>query len=270
MKPRPAHIRMRRGIALLLVLAAVSGAAVSASVIAASRTDSATAARRAELLNQADTLADAAHDAALWWLRRQSGTVVLPPDAASPRLPVLDHAIELAGGVTAQIRVTAFDQIGMTPLRHADFNAAESITGLDQISASRHASGRSPFPGHDEAPSPALGERYAIHNTVTEQHPAGRLNIHTAPIDLLQTAMGESGDNRLAQIVRARAAGRRASNISVVRHDRARPVPTLVASSNTWSFRIEAVAGGVSSAWWSTYTHRGADWELVQRLPITR
>ncbi len=270
MSRRDAQIRTRRGIALLLVLAAASGAAVSASIIASSRTDSMTAARQAELLRQADALADAAHDAAHWWLRRASGTIVLPPDAPAPRVPVFDHTIELPDGVTARIRVTAFDQLGMTPIQLADFPHAAAITGLDQISPDRHTQGLSPFPDHDERSSSTLGERFATHNAAGDQHPAGRLNIHTAPIALLQSATEETGDDRLAQIIRARAAGRRATNVGVVRHDRARRVPTLVAGSNAWSFRIEAQAGGVSSAWWSTYIHRGADWELVQRLPITR
>jgi hypothetical protein len=279
MSRRPHLQRSRRGIALLLVLAtlvlAVTAAAGLARVATAARLH-AESARRAIA---ADALLDAAEAPILDWLHRHAGRTVLPPEATSPRVAVLDDEIEF-GGQQCRLTITAFDQCGMVPpswgasgrgtmlptdILKAMERAGEALTehpGLDLLDADRPT-----YPGAEERPVPAVGELLATHNPPRPGRPPA-VNINTAPIPLLHALYAARGLGGLEAVLEARAAGRVASPgaLSAPRTDDDIPLP--VAMSGAWAFRIDCVAGGLHRSWWCVYADTGSNWERVQRLAI--
>lgn len=274
--------RSRRGVALLVVLAAlvVSTSAVVALSGVALGSRLAASARRDSVL--ADRLRDAADAPILDWLRRHAGRVVLPPDALSPRFLVLDDAVEL-GGERARLRVTAFDQCGMPPTgpRSGRLDAllpAEVTRGLDRLGGV-YTEGpgldllaavcdRRVYPGGEQA-GLALGECAATHNP---SRLGGRpvVNINTAPMALVASVYDGLGVDGIDALLDARWAGRVASPGSRRAPgggDGSWPLP--VSMSTAWAFRIDCRVGGVSRSWWCVYADTGSDWERVQRVAIT-
>ena len=275
------HARSRRGIALLLVLAtlvfAVCAAAGLARVATVARLHSETARRGAA----ADTLLNAADAPILDWLHRHAGRIVLAPETASPRVLVLDDAMEFAG-LPCRISIIAFDQCGMAPaswhgatlpgdildqLRRTG-DAFTSNPGLDLLGGTV---ARPAFPGSQATSILAVGELLATHNPPRPGRPPV-VNVNTAPIALLRPVYAAWGLGGLEAVIDARAAGRAASpgvrsapNEAPLGGDGA-PLP--VAMSGVWAFRIDCAAGGVRRSWWCVYADTGSHWERVQRLAI--
>ena len=125
----------RRGVALLLVLAAVL-VGLAAATVAAQAATVASLARRAERDRQiADDAARSLARAAEDWLARSADRVALAPDAVLPAVEVLAEEVVLEAssleassveGTAAQdgassllVRIVAFDQRGMVPWREA-------------------------------------------------------------------------------------------------------------------------------------------------------
>ena len=271
--------RSRHGIALLLVLAtlvlAVTAAAGLARVATAARLHAESARRAAA----ADALLDAAEAPILDWLHRHAGRTVLPPEVASPRVAVLDDAVEFAERQN-RITITAFDQCGMAPpswrgaMIPADIldaleRAGEAFTehpGLDLLAGDRPT-----FPGAQEGPVPAVGELLATHNPPRRGQPPA-VNVNTAPIPLLEAVYAARGLGGLEAVLEARAAGRVASPGALTApHDDALledNIPLPVAMSGAWAFRIDCVAEGLRRSWWCVYADTGSNWERVQRLAV--
>ncbi len=275
--------RSRRGIALLLVLAtlvlAVTAAAGLARVATAARLH-AESARRA---TAADALLDAAESPILDWLHRHSGRTVLPPEAASPRVAVLDDAVEF-GDQRCRVVITAFDQCGMAPtswgaswggaILPADVldaldragEAFKAHPGLDLLTGDRPT-----YPCAQESPVPAVGEVLATHNPPRPGRPPA-VNVNTAPIPLLEAVYAARGLGGLEAVLEARAAGRVASPGALkAPHDNPRTdddIPLPVTMSTAWAFRVDCVAGGLRRSWWCVYADTGSNWERVQRLAI--
>lgn len=271
--------RFHRGIALLLVLAtlvlAVTAAAGLARVATAARLH-AESARRAAV---ADALLDAAEAPILDWLHHHAGRTVLPPEAGSPRVAILDDAVEF-GGQQCRITVTAFDQCGMMPaswrgaILPADVldaldragEAFKAHPGLDLLACDRPT-----YPGAQESPVPAVGEVLATHNP-PRAGKVSAVNVNTGPIPLLEAVYAARGLGGLEAVLEARAAGRVASPGALKapqddpRIDEDIPLP--VAMSGAWAFRIDCVAGGLRRSWWCVYADTGSNWERVQRLAI--
>ncbi|MFG0243492.1 MAG: hypothetical protein ACF8R9_11970 [Phycisphaerales bacterium JB054] len=273
----PAHCR--RGIALLLVLATLVLAATAAAGLARVATAARLHAQSARRAAAADALLDAAEPPILDWLHRHAGRAVLPPEAASPRVAVLDDAVEF-GGQRCRLSITAFDQCGMAPaswrgaMIPADIldaleRAGEVFTehpGLDLLTGARPT-----YPGAQESPIPAVGELLATHNPPRPGRPPA-VNINTAPIPLFEAVYAARGLGGLEAVLEARAAGRVASP-GALKAPRDDPridedIPLPVAMSGAWAFRIDCVAGGLRRSWWCVYADTGSNWERVQRLAI--
>jgi len=260
---------------LATLVLAVTAAAGLARVATAARLHAESARRAAA----ADTLLDAAEAPILDWLHRHAGRTVLPPEASSPRVAVLDDAVEF-GDQQCRITITAFDQCGMAPaswdgaMLPADIldaieRAGEAFTehpGLDLLTGDRPT-----YPGAQESPVPAMGEVLATHNPPRPGRPPAA-NVNTAPIPLLEAVYAARGLGGLEAVLDARAAGRVASPGALkAPHDDPRTdddIPLPVAMSGAWAFRIDCVAGGLRRSWWCVYADTGSNWERVQRLAI--
>jgi hypothetical protein len=108
----------RRGAALLIVLATLV-ITITAVTIMMKATASIQAARKIDQCKCiADDLLGAADAPIHHWLRKQSASVALPPDAPSPYVEILHDAWRLDGTDT-ELQITAFDQCGMVPLEAA-------------------------------------------------------------------------------------------------------------------------------------------------------
>lgn len=274
----------QHGIALLLVLVAlvlsVSAAAGLARVAATARVRHETDAARQitrELLNASET-------PILDWLHRHAGSVVLPPDAQSPRLLVLDDAIDLRG-LPCRITITAFDQCGMAPRSEAGGRLALFLPGDAQRVLARSGIARAKhpgldvlvaandgsslvFPGHES--QFAIGERLATHNPVRAGRPAA-LNVNTAPLELVAAVYAEHALGDIEPVRDARALGRIASP-GASRAPRIHASTSSIvpgSQSTVWSFRIDCWAGDIRESWWCVYVDTGNNWERVQRLAIT-
>jgi len=110
-----------RGVALLIVLATLV-LAISASV---TLVRVASTARLREQVQDRVAAVDGLLDAAegidgpiQHWLEHDAGQIVLPIDSKSPAVAVLnDHWMDPRSGDRNELRITAFDQLGMVPWR---------------------------------------------------------------------------------------------------------------------------------------------------------
>lgn len=296
----------RRGAALLVVLAAL----IVVTTLSVTLARLASTSKAGQILAQRSVVADdllrAVDAPILAWLASDSSTVVLPPDATSPRVGVL-HDSWVAGDDEHELHVTAWDQCGMVPIGVARSGSplrlavpAEVLRVLDQVSlapnqpagldlvlavAARGASARidvfpeavesQPIifgPPPDQAapgqqsrgePGPlACGAYVATHNP-------GRINVNTAPVDLIEAALRLAGRGGLEQITAARSEGRLATLGDVPSiTDPNRNAPQIATTSNAWAFRIDIRVGSLRRSWWAVYARSRSTWECVQRLVI--
>ncbi len=270
----------RRGVAMLVVLAAAVLLLSAASVIARSRATSALSARTDERLHLAWAAAEAAETPILVWLQHQSRRTVLSPDSP-PMVRILDDPI-IISGLPARVTVVAWDQTGMLPatdtavlpafaplLTRTERRAARWIgvesPGLDLADASIAI-----FPTPD-SPT-ALGARIATHNPPPGpvrqrggQSPS--INIHTAPEPLLRAAYEHLGLPGVETVLQARRAGDRVEPQSVRASDAAGL--GLVGVSTAWGVRTDITVDGLRASVWSVYTLRAGTWVREQRLAIT-
>ncbi|MBK7406244.1 MAG: hypothetical protein IPJ41_16970 [Phycisphaerales bacterium] len=277
---------VRRGVALLLVLATLVLAVTAAAGLARASAGARLRAQWAGEERIADTLLDASEVPILDWLHRHAGRLVLPPDAASPRFMVLDDQMAV-DGEACRVTIAAFDECGMAPAgwHGAGFPAEVSARvegaggeftnspGLDLFPRlSLGAEGRPAFPSAGGASMLSIGELVATHNPVRRgQQPA--VNVNTAPMRLLKAVYAARALGGLEAIIEARAAGRVASPGAVRAPQRSHglggEVPLPVAMSTCWAFRIDCRVGRLRYGWWCLYADRGSNWERVQRLAIT-
>lgn len=295
----------RRGMALLLVLAAVV-VGLSAATIAA---QAATTAMVSQRVDRRQALVD---DAALAlgpaleaWLAQRSATVVLDPAANAPMVEVLRESCTLEldrEPCTIDIAVLAFDQRGMVPWedavrrdglaaallptvarRFSDDGRASVAPGLDLVAA-RSRSEASDIPvwptvvrgsgeGATTSPGPSVAAFVATHG-----RGVAVVNVNTAPEGVVRAAEAMLGRS-VWEVVRAhRAIGKPAPVGAFSFGESGRPsgiadasaarLPRFVASSDLWSFAVEVRCEGARSAWWITYDRSGAGWRVLQRVRV--
>lgn len=273
----------RRGIALLVVLAALALSTTSAMVLLRHATALSMASKDDLNARVADDLAKALTPSIMRWLRNDADDVVLPPHVSSPRQLVYEDSLDL-GDRSCRMVVTAWDQYAMippdllrrgSPIRSAvdttvlgvvDATDAQSLGGLD-VYAAAHAP---TFPT-DQAPT--LGSTIATHNPVIEsrrRRSAARLNVNTAPPEILEAAMQAAGYTNVSYILAARARGDRAAvsqapDANPV-DDHLAPVPTD--RSDCWSIRLDVQVGSIRRSWWTVWERSRGQWRLVQRILI--
>src|SRR5690606_35517306 len=155
--------RRDRGVALVLVLVAVS--LVAAATLELARLAGTTAIRRTVDQDE-DKLIDLVHalDAPLKdWLSTKASSIVLPPEASVPRVPVLWFS-ERIGEDDVDVEVVAFDECGRVPLEAlpmssplrltvppelrqvVDLSKTDGAAGLDVYAQELAARGRRAFP----------------------------------------------------------------------------------------------------------------------------
>lgn len=288
---------VRRGAALLVVLAILVVVVTACAALARFAATSALAHRTHARAMRASDLLHAAEAPITRWLERDSHKAVLPPDARVPAIAVLSDAW-IAGEQEQSLTITAFDQMGMVPLAHARGGSplrhalpAEAAVaallesaspGLDQaerespvfpvaIDAVPMSFGGAPSIQCESAPSSpsvALGALLATHNPPDlGRRRAGSINVNTAPLPLLEAAMRRAGQGGLDRIVAARERGQPAPVPAAAGRSRQTDLE-LVGVSTVWSFRIDARVGPLRRSWWSVYVRTPAGWNCVQRLEI--
>ena len=302
----------QRGAALLIVLATLI-LALSASVTLVRLASTAKASRDVgDRAVMADELLRAVDAPILDWLKTKSSSVILPPEATMPQVDVL-HDVWVVDDTKHELQVTAWDQLGMVPIGAARSGSPLRLAlpaevrravdyvqiprgeapGLDLFSARRPAS-VALFPDGADGDRLIFGpaeqvwvsdrparlqkkdEREAVGAYIATHNP-GRINVNTAPIELVDQALRVSGRGGLDQIVEARADGRSAAPAGgrEASGNRGRTTVQLTSSSTAWAFRIDTSVGATQGAsvrrsWWAVYARSGSNWECVQRLAILK
>ncbi len=276
-------MRRTRGVALLLTLTSVVVVTTTALTLVRVVLLEQTRARLDVETELAGDLLRAAEAPIRYWLDEKSEEVVLPPVAREPRAPVLDDAWEMDGR-NYEIRVVAFDQCGMVSLRSAREGSplrrflpaavreeidrleepADSLWGLDLFAGFPFPRGESGSEEESEE-APALGAQVATHGDVPQS-----LNVHTAPLPLVEAVYRLSSAGGFEQVVAARAEGRKVAAVPP-RPDRVglEKLPCLAIRSRFLAFRVDARVGQARRSLWAVYGP-GEDeaWELKQRLWI--
>lgn len=276
----------RRGVALLLVLAALVVTMAALAAFARLAITSAVAAGIDERAQAADDLGLAAETVMTDWLTSESGAVVLAPDALAPMVAVLDDEWTVGNGTVVRVRITAWDQEGMAP-RSLLAGASPIRLGVpEEVRRTVDGVGVTGVPGLDafegafaspDDEHPALGALIATHNPIPDELTSGRrtrrstparLNVSTAPVDLIAAAMRAEQRGGLEQVVQARARGEQPNLSDAPRTGGSEADLLLANSSQTWSFRVDVTAGNVERSWWTVWTQSGSEWKVVQRLVI--
>ncbi len=328
LRTQPLRLCQRRGVALLIVLAALI--LVTTTSVGLVRLTSTEAARRTFAANTrlADDVLVAVEEPILNWLAEEASTVVLPPDAVEPRVAVLHDSWSDANHGSVVVRVTAWDQFGMvsmhagragSPLRLTLADDARrtldrvkymenSPLGLDQLldhTANDYEA--SVFPrsapsdvlwfGDGERTGPVadapdggapltLGSVIATQNgnNARSARRTGRrsrasaserrsvVNVNTAPIGLIESALRAAGRGGIEVVVDARTRGESVPLGSLTdgrSQQQQANAPVLVGSSSAWAFRIDISVGPLVRSWWTVYAISRSQWECVQRLAIT-
>jgi len=295
--------RASRGSALLFTLGAMVIAVTAASISARALIDRSINAKTQLRSDHAADLLRATEPAIISWLSTDSNGVVLPPDATEPRVDVLaDRWSE--GDDTIELRITAWDQDGMLPLRVlterrellrlCPSRVSETLDsleiqpnakpGLDMFGAGyrvlptpvgdewitfgtdiRPATQASSDADVDFDDTPTIGAMIATHPS---NPGVVSLNINTTPIPLLGDVMRLAGRGGIEQIIQARAEGRVATAERSGRTARQTETTRYEfrTSSGSWAFRIDARVGSVRRVWWEVWTRSGHGWERRQRL----
>lgn len=269
----------RRGVAMLIVLAAAVILLAAASTIARARATAALASRTDDQLFLAWSVAEAAEAPVLAWLGRSSRLTVLPPDAA-PMVAILDDRFEVAGRAV-RVTATAWDQTAMLPntdaigsppfaahLTQPERTAARWIgadhPGLDMARPSVVV-----YPSADHPR--ALGARVATHNPppgpARSRGGAGPvININTAPEPLLRAVYQHLGLGGVEAVLQARRSATRTEADQLRASDQQQI--RLVGASTAWGVRTDVTVDGLRASVWSVYTLRAGAWVREQRLVI--
>jgi hypothetical protein len=232
-------------------------------------------------LMQADDLLDAVDGPIRHWLRTASPSIVLPAGAAQPAVEILHDRLAETGEPVV-VRIQGFDQCGMVPIALARSGspirlalAPDVLAALDQLESSpedqpgldwfiaasaERREGPAVFPDADG--SIALGGAIATHNP-------GLINVNTAPIPLVETAIRASGTGGLEPIIAARLQRKPAPAPAPGPQrpaDPQNPRIRLASSSPAWGFRIDIQVGPLRRSWWAVYVLVRSRWECMQRL----
>ena len=275
----------RRSAALLIVLASMVLVVTASASIARVAVSTKQRIQFQSRVLVADDLLRAAESPILHWLKTRSQSVVLAPENSMPVIEVLhDRMLDTDSVIT--IRITGFDQCGMSPLAAVRSGSvlrtflptdvvsavdriqleSDQLPGLDLFGHGEWSEDLKVFPrlGAFRPAPPTIGAVIATHNP-------GLLNVNTAPIGLIESTMRSKGVGGLEQIIVARNNGKSAvaPTSEVASRSGQASAIQFVSSSSVWSFRIDINVGALQRSWWSVYTQGSNEWECVQRLAIT-
>jgi hypothetical protein len=153
---------------------------------------------------------------------------------------------------------------------------------LESGSVTRRFSGVAGMSDSDDTASADDGPRarHAIATLVATHVPGQRaaINVNTAPRELVAMAEALTGRSVWSVVEEARRQGKPASVGAFANVGSPEPassdveaasLPTFIASSDVWSFRVDVTIDRARSAWWLTYVRSDRGWTLRQRLRIT-
>jgi hypothetical protein len=279
----------RRGVAMLLVLAASVVLLSTAAIIARVRATQSLTQRTEQTLIEAWAVCEGAEPAVLAWLEQESREVVIDPDLPAPMVRLLDESFWLRGK-QVRITLTAWDQHGMLPRTTvAQSTALRSLAdrlGLDRVDLTETES-----PGIDLMPAgsfpradypTAPGGMISTHNPPpgAERRRDGSIasiNVNTTPEPLLRALFEDLDRGDIDQVLGRRRSGERAEIHSSSTATGGGDPVRLVGSSGCWSVRTDVRitgpgndggGGGASASIWSVYSLRGGAWIREQRLVI--
>lgn len=119
----------------------------------------------------------------------------------------------------------------------------------------------------------ANADDHAAHDTSDEltSGGGGRINVNTAPREVVEQALRAAGRGGLELVLAARVEGRSVSLGDLrVSSSSSRAAPQIIGSSFAWSFRIDVQVGPLRRSWWAVYMKARSTWECVQRLAIAQ
>ena len=115
---------------------------------------------------------------------------------------------------------------------------------------------------------PAVGALVATHSGGGG---GGRINVNTAPPDVVKHALRAAGRGGFKLVLAARAEGRSVPLANLrVSSSSSRAAPQIIGSSVAWSLRIDVQVGPLRRSWWAVYVKARSTWECVQRLAIAQ
>lgn len=312
----------RRGAALLIVLATLVLVVTATVGVARLGSTTRSHRLIAERTLVADDLLAAAEQPILGWLARESTEIVLPPDVTAPVVAVLHDVWQdqgaryqlritawdqcgmvpiLVGRSGSPLRLAVpFDVLHMVDqlsLRRNEtagldlfVGPARSVDGIDvfpepepaqpQVFGQARDSDSPTQPG-DTTAAREPPDRVAVGAHIATHNP-GRLNVNTAPIEVVRQAMRQAGRGGIEQIIDARNEGELATLVDGPGTEgdgrraagRRRSTLEIAGDSTAWAFRIDIGVGlprggAVRRSWWAVYVHsEESSWECVQRLAI--
>lgn len=256
----------------------------------------------------ADDLLQAAETPIVTWLNTESSQVALPPDVTTPRVEIL-HDMWRIGELVCRLDISGWDECGMVPILQArsssplrlalpeDLRAAvdriqidrNQRPGLDLFkrkliptddvevfppcgtseplvfaeAASSVDADSAPWPRPSSSrASPAIG-------ALVSTHTHNRINVNTAPPEVLEQALRAAGRGGLEFILEARGEGRLVPLGDIpAQASPNRGALWIVSTSVAWAFRIDIRVGTLHRSWWAVYQKSNSDWECVQRIAI--
>jgi hypothetical protein len=283
-----------RGSALLYVLASM--AIVLPAVVGLARTvttSKLTAAIRRDETAVEDLLSQA--DAPIRdFLDHEARDLVLLPDARFPVVAVLDDTFD-RDGKPVSLTIVTWDQCGLVPLDSARGATPlrlalprPVVSTLDRVKRTGELPGLdwfvedgishiSPFP-----PTPTIAPTKeatslcwptsldGVLGAHVATHSHGKLNVSTAPIDVLEAALREDGRGGLDAIVAARSEHRQVPVPAAASHsdDHESRRIEFTSTSDCFAFRVDARVGRVRRSRWLVYQPSEGIWHCVQRLLV--
>lgn len=271
----------RDGLALLLVLVALVAIGSAAGVLLGAMTRSQTDALIAREECLLDGLRTAGESCSLDWLGRSAATAALPPEGGG--LTILDAGWEV-DATRVGLRIVAYDRLGMLP--HDLATPGGPLQAAVDPVLRRHLLARQPpAPGSaDELlawievpagwrrfPDPRTGAADRCLATRVAPDGDGRINLNTAPAELLEAAFAALRLDGAAPVLqRRRHAG--ASGLpdgwATTASSAANLGVRLVTTSDRWSFLLTARAGAVVSSWWLVATGNPDGGAIVLRHAV--
>jgi len=241
------RVIQRRGAAMLLALAVlVISMTLAATIASVTSRDQLTREVNVDRSN-ADWLLASAERRIDHWLTHKAASVVLPTDVTGPSVAITHDIIVIDENTSAEILITAWDQLGMIPMSHvvsgsplrtlvpseflstldAAMDGDDEKIGLDLFiqSDEQHVIPVRVFPEALPGATVVFGaDRQAsarVQTTRTQDlhvmgafiatHPGGEapaINVNTAPVSLVEHALRMAGRSGIDLIVHARMEGK--------------------------------------------------------------
>lgn len=272
----------RRGVALLIVLFALIGTATGVASVAMLQArqhmDRTYQADRSLLDEQAWLLAEWAASTAGDLLTRAT----FPTGMITPSVELLNTSVT-RGEQVLELRVIAYDRLGMLPTEGSDLPTGVSVEQLtvDRLGANHGATEEYLFPkwlrdDDQQDLDPALLERVrmpvrSLPTSQSTRTPPIVINVATATDQVLAVVRDHTRDGGLIEQIETMRVGGEWSPVSrgvEIAEWSDRPV-RLVSTSSEWALLVEVRVGSVSSRWWIEVTSSNGGWTPGASLRVT-